>query len=359
MFSYPGAPQRPPFPASAQISYISIKSAGDGTQGIVYFCLPKAFLPTSLPVTPGAFDAIRSKVVAVKVINEGPNSDESKEPLVRQLLEELGSALNVDTIGLQRFLPQVVDTHLIPQGVEQPWYAMSAIHGLTLHQLQVGAGSPLPPALIAHVFISVHSALKFLESKRISHRDIHGHNVMLELKPLGPAIDQGQTDQQSIRFPHVYLIDLGLAGARQVSEFCPDALRVIYLLNEAMGYTGQVCEPWRPLFSPAELTEVDAFYASVDGVLKLARAWNPGKRVGEDGEPKWTLDGVWNKWGGSAENIRTNGVGMGMALDGEIGSQLSVKIVEDDDLTKALQMEGILEGSDSEDDRSGLGSEAS
>ncbi|KAF2250796.1 hypothetical protein BU26DRAFT_503422 [Trematosphaeria pertusa] len=193
--------------------YVAISNSG----GEVYFCMQKSDYVQArshiLRQGEDYFEDLKSKVVAVKVVNERSSREPSNK--VRILATVHKQAANKDAA---RYFVSVTnyDASYDIRG-EGDWVAFQALtSSLTLVSLQrfcLNDGVPIPEELLFHIFIELVSAGRFLHeecSPVITHNDLHIRNLMLD-----------PTKQDFSGFPNLVVIDFGLASERwSTSDDC-------------------------------------------------------------------------------------------------------------------------------------------
>ena len=130
-----------------------------------------------------AKNKITKKDVAIKKISENT--------LLKAVLAEVSNLKGSVHVNIPKFYECF-------QVDERPWLVMEYIKGLNLSQLVHAV--TLSPADIAAVCHGVLSALSYLHSKKIIHRDVTGHNILVHengnvyLADLGLSIAEGDVD---------------------------------------------------------------------------------------------------------------------------------------------------------------------
>ncbi|KAF2797120.1 hypothetical protein K505DRAFT_358704 [Melanomma pulvis-pyrius CBS 109.77] len=323
-----------PFPDSANSLYVLVQQAGSGSQGTVYFCLPRASIPAVLPRTAEDFSTLRAQLVAVKVVLNLEKCEAQENR--RQILDHLKNDEAAGTTPTKYVLPRILTTHLVPLDESRPWYTMSAVYGCTVAQVLEQSlplfRPSLPPALVAHIFLEIHAALTFLHGKDISHMDIHTHNVMLETS--GELHVPG--------FPNVLLVDFGFVRERSLIPPCPDVSRLVKLIGETTGDSRRVQDLWRGECSSAALVELDRWYLEVDDAW-ASEVFCDGVFVLADGS---TLESVMIKWGGIVEGALREKAGLEKGMEGVLGEMLreTEKGVGEEVISEALEREGLGAG---------------
>ena len=91
---------------------------------------------------------------------------------------------------------------------------LERLHGETLGARLKREGA-VPESIAAGIFAQVVSAVQYLHSRGVVHRDLHPGNIMLEA---GGYQLPGEGDCSDVKVPRTVLLDLGLARALRRSE---------------------------------------------------------------------------------------------------------------------------------------------
>ncbi|HZU75961.1 MAG TPA: serine/threonine-protein kinase, partial [Dehalococcoidia bacterium] len=131
-------------------------------------------------------------------------------------LKALQAHLAIDATIRQRFMaearaiaqlhhPNIITVHEVDEANGRPFFTMELINGPTLASL-VAPGQGLPLGRVAEIMRGLASAVDYLHTRRLVHRDIKASNVMLDawgrvvLMDFGVAraLDQTQLTQSGI-----------------------------------------------------------------------------------------------------------------------------------------------------------------
>jgi serine/threonine protein kinase len=184
--------------------YLSIKKAGSGKFGEVFFCIPRSALKCyknsaveetkgqSTSLSQPISESLREHICVIKVLD-------SKNTLPRAWQE----AALLEFIQASKSPIRYHIIHLINSNIKVDGWStmtMEAIPGPTLKSLIKAYQQSIeymPKELVWHLFLQLSEVLTFLRLEKIIHGDIHEGNIMME-------------NRSTIRgFPHVLLIDFG------------------------------------------------------------------------------------------------------------------------------------------------------
>ncbi|MHB8576679.1 MAG: serine/threonine-protein kinase, partial [Dehalococcoidia bacterium] len=213
-------------------------------------------------------------------------------------LKALQPHLSLDANIRQRFMaearaiaqlhhPNIVTVHEVDEANGRPFFTMELVNGPTLAAL-VAPGQGLPLGRVAEIMRSLASAVDYLHTRRLVHRDIKASNVMLDawgrvvLMDFGVAraLDQTQLTQSGISIgtpeamapeqvrgqpagPPADIYAIGVLAYRLLAGRAPFVGETIYVLH-AHAYE-----------SPPSLAEFrpglpDSVYAAIESSLAKA-----------------------------------------------------------------------------------------
>lgn len=319
------------FPKTAHKQYMPLMRLGKGVDGDVFLCLPRADVPTlpsssSIPSSSASdTEAIRSKFVAVKLLETelpvlpfGSGITSEISAIIRlneaqQICKQNEAQDNEVAIrGMNNFA--AVREVYEGKGSWQSWYAMDFIGGCSLRFLAEWY-SPLPAALIAHIFVELHAALIHLRSAGITHGDLNARNVMLM---------PGEKD----KLPRVILLDFGLARDYHEMGERADAVQVMQLMRALAGERLHMRHE-----DDLETRELQGQRTDA-GLLKRLR---DSELVANEMRGA-TFEEIWHMYGGLAEKVVREGKQEG-ELWKDVKDEVEREVLGDNDL-KSLVREG-------------------
>ena len=121
-----------------------------------------------------------NRLVALKMIKSGElaNADQ-----VERFYSEAQAAAKLDH-------PGIVQVHEVGQQNGQHFFSMAFVEGMSLHE-QVKNDGPLPSKRAAELMKTISEAVQFGHDKKIVHRDIKPHNILLDDSELPRVTDFG------------------------------------------------------------------------------------------------------------------------------------------------------------------------
>ncbi|GAB7336982.1 hypothetical protein MBLNU457_g2402t1 [Dothideomycetes sp. NU457] len=184
-------------PQGRKRKWRSIRQLGQGT-------FSKVLLATSeknLGDTPDEAQMDPSKLVAVKVCEHGPSGGADEERIKQSLAREIDILKSVSH-------PSVVHLKALEEVTGKTFLVLTYCNGGDLFELASEKRDLLTPSLVRRMFAELVSAVRYLHSNWIVHRDIKLENVLVNI----PATQLAQiTDPRAHSSPIVTLTDLGLS----------------------------------------------------------------------------------------------------------------------------------------------------
>ncbi|KAF2243088.1 hypothetical protein BU26DRAFT_570493 [Trematosphaeria pertusa] len=260
---------KPTVPMSAFEKYLPLKIIGKGDDGIILLAIErKGAVPARTTVKiENSAPALRAQLVALKVVDP-----EKRGIVTSRFLDQLKSAQNDPEYPLASFLDN--DPGLA-------WYTMSYVSGLSVQQLLVTSGL-LPPFLLFHVFVQLCQAQFHLKTRGLCHIDLkQGGNVILR-----PGEDEGG-------LPDVILVDFGGVKSYNASRDWKICEHVLFFVSRAAGGQRRVDGGGRAVASETDVGQADQFLEYVHAYVEsgVEERWT------------WSLEVVWEKWGGIAKHL--------------------------------------------------------
>ncbi len=244
--------------------YIPLHEAGKGTCGNVTFCVRRrstADSPKTNPIAPSPV------LVAVKVPSREMCRDRIADEIIA--LQRIRSFFTADNNKIvSKHFPTLIDCDPIKDGGSR-WLAVSPIRGFDLERLRIAVTEivqssshtkilydfpypAIPEVLVLHITKQLTEAVGWLhEVANISHNDVFGGNVMLE-------VSVASSKRCSFTMPTVVLIDFDRASL-EPNDVKRDADRsfvyeLIYMLDSAGRAPSQEINPLMDAIAPKRMT---------------------------------------------------------------------------------------------------------
>ncbi|KAF2000859.1 hypothetical protein P154DRAFT_534307 [Amniculicola lignicola CBS 123094] len=167
--------------------YIQLATAGRGSAGVVFYCLPRSSVrslhapeTTLLPPKHSVAKELRTQLVAVKI----GHSKLFKEVTSREV-NVLQRLKGFNAYGKEggRFA-QLLDYEIVDDSLGHcSWLAVEAIYpSIQLEMLLYGHGRSFPREFTAHLFLQLGEALRFLHKElQVTHGDFQYNNLLVDL----------------------------------------------------------------------------------------------------------------------------------------------------------------------------------
>ncbi|KAF2636940.1 hypothetical protein P280DRAFT_552735 [Massarina eburnea CBS 473.64] len=155
-------------PPTALTHYKPLHEAGHGSQGTVSFCIPHT-------------NPTLSNLIAIKTNNNQDPLTMHTTPEQRihalRTIKAAQSSSSSPSTSLN--IVQVLDISHMADAV-CPWYTMQAIQGCTLTRLMQRWDGEFSIHVVAHVYLELFSAVRFLDAAGLVFDDFTRDNVMVE-----------------------------------------------------------------------------------------------------------------------------------------------------------------------------------
>lgn len=323
-----------------------LRQLGHGTFSRVMLATHQPSIPTHL--TPEIEDHLDPhKLVAVKIVEHGPAGGADEERIETGLKREVEMLKSVSH-------PSLVHLKACEYQPSRALLVLTYCPGGDLFELASANRALLTPPLVQRIFAELLSAVTYLHTNSIVHRDLKLENVLVNLPP---SALQALSDPRTHPFPLITLTDLGLSRRIPSPPASP-------LLTTRCG-SEDYAAPEILLGQPYDGRKTDAWalgvllYALVEGRLpfdvppgkpersrtshRIARCEWIWSRCGDaDGEwdpsraPKG-LEGAREVVEGLLRKVRMGRVGLAAVAEGEwvrggvsVEGGLRVEVVDDD-----------------------------
>ncbi|KAF2643704.1 hypothetical protein P280DRAFT_477181 [Massarina eburnea CBS 473.64] len=240
---------------ATQHKYIPIAVAGEGKSGKVWYAIQKNLIEH--PVGATQLTALRAQVCAVKVYapDNARKNMKSESPFIKYVISRFNLENEIEYESSSHEIAALLQlkrcsgslSHRFPQLIEaltqkeagpgnSSWFSMGAIRGFQLSELTRFAhclrNTPLPEALVYHIFVQLMEALEFLHKAGISKSDIQELNVM---------VDMANSDVSGL--PNIMFIDFAGSKLGITDWKCSTDRAYYYILMHRIATKDHACLP--------------------------------------------------------------------------------------------------------------------